>query len=87
MSIPNSWINKSLIELNVRKSYRVNIIGIKNNNEIKVDFDPAEALQDSDILLMHQISAYYFVFGNLNFLSLLSYLNYSLWNNHFSLHF
>ena len=52
MAVPTSWINKNLIELNVRRSYSVNIIGIKTQEKIKVDFDPADALQASDILLI-----------------------------------
>lgn len=52
MSVPTNWINKSLIELNIRKAYRVNIIGIKTQEKLRVDFDPAEALQPSDILLI-----------------------------------
>lgn len=52
MTVPNSWINKSVTELNVRTTYRLNIIGIKNNNKIIVDFNPAEALKPSDILLI-----------------------------------
>lgn len=52
MSVPTSWINKSIIDLKVRTNYKVNIIGIKNNNGIKVDFDSTEQLLSSDILLI-----------------------------------
>lgn len=52
MTIPGSWINRTIIELNIRASYHVNIIGIKNNDKISVDFNPADALKTSDILLI-----------------------------------
>lgn len=34
IAVPVSWINKSIIELNVRKNYKVNIIAVKNGDEI-----------------------------------------------------
>lgn len=34
IAVPVSWINKSIVEVNVRKNYSVNIIAVKNNNEI-----------------------------------------------------
>lgn len=34
IAVPFSWINKSIIEVNVRKNYNVNIIAIKNNDNI-----------------------------------------------------
>lgn len=52
IAVPESWIGKSIIDLNVRTRYRINIIGIKNDHHMAVDFDPAETLSPSDILLI-----------------------------------
>ncbi len=34
IAVPVSWINKSIVEINVRKNYNVNIIAVKNGDEI-----------------------------------------------------
>lgn len=34
IAVPVSWINKSIVEVNVRKNYNVNIIAVKNDDEI-----------------------------------------------------
>ncbi len=34
IAVPVSWTNKSIVEINVRKNYSVNIIAVKNGNEI-----------------------------------------------------
>ncbi|MBO5065911.1 MAG: TrkA family potassium uptake protein [Clostridia bacterium] len=34
IAVPVSWINKSIVEINVRKNHSVNIIAVKNGNEI-----------------------------------------------------
>ena len=32
--VPKAWIGKTIIEVNVRKNHKVNIIAIKNNDNI-----------------------------------------------------
>ena len=34
IAVPVSWLNKSIVEINVRKNYNVNIIAVKNGDEI-----------------------------------------------------
>lgn len=34
IAVPVSWLNKSIVEVNVRKNYNVNIIAVKNGDEI-----------------------------------------------------
>ena len=34
IAVPVSWINKSIVEINVRKNHSVNIIAVKNGDEI-----------------------------------------------------
>ena len=45
-SIPESWIGKSLIDLNVRERFHINIIGIKQGEDVTVDLKPSEPLPD-----------------------------------------
>ena len=33
VALPHSWIGKSIIELNVRRQFKVNILAVRNNNE------------------------------------------------------
>jgi trk system potassium uptake protein TrkA len=36
IGVPTSWIGKTIKELDVRRKYRVNIIGVKFEDELKV---------------------------------------------------
>lgn len=38
--IPDNWVGKSLLELNVREKYHINVIGIKMGEEVNVDIRP-----------------------------------------------
>ncbi len=40
------WVGKSLKELNLRKEYRINVIAIKDNEDINVVMDPDEPLKE-----------------------------------------
>lgn len=39
------WIGKTLLELNLRKKYAINIIAIRNGEELIVNIDPTQPLQ------------------------------------------
>ena len=39
------WVGKSLKELNLRKEYRINVIAIKENEDINILLDPDEPLK------------------------------------------
>ena len=45
-AIPESWIGKSLVELNVRERFHINIIGIKQGENVTVDLKPSEPLPE-----------------------------------------
>lgn len=51
-STPASWVGHSIIELGIRSKYSVNIISIKNNGIIHVDFNPADLLTENDELVI-----------------------------------
>ncbi|MBO5424144.1 MAG: TrkA family potassium uptake protein [Lachnospiraceae bacterium] len=51
------WVGKSLKELNLRKNYRINVIAIKENNDINVVMDPDEPLkEDCPLVITIKIS-------------------------------
>lgn len=52
MSIPESWIGKSLIKLSIRAKYGVNVIAIRRDNRTTVDFKPDEPLRTGDLLVI-----------------------------------
>ncbi len=52
ISIPESWMGKSILELNVRSQFGINIIGIKRGENLLVDFDPGFILNGNDELIV-----------------------------------
>lgn len=47
-----NWINKSILDSNVRAKYGLNIVAIKRNNRIIVSPLPSEVIEDGDILIV-----------------------------------
>lgn len=45
------WWGKSLIELDLRKKYGINIIAIKSNNDINISPEPGVIINENDILI------------------------------------
>lgn len=52
MQVPKSWVGRSIIDLNVRAKYNVNIIAMKRQNDIKVSFNAKLGLNEEDILVL-----------------------------------
>ena len=52
MDIPTQWCGKSLIDLQIREKYRVNVIGIKDGDKVSVTLDPREPLKPGIILIL-----------------------------------
>lgn len=52
IEIPSSWVGKSIVALNVRAQYSVNIIALRHNGKMAVDFDPTAPLSENDVLFM-----------------------------------
>ena len=46
------WVGKSLIELNLRKKYSINVVARKRGDAIDVTIDPAAPLQEGDALVV-----------------------------------
>ena len=49
---PESWLGKSIIELDIRKKYGVNIMAIKHNDSINVNVEPDIVLTEDITLLV-----------------------------------
>ncbi len=47
-----SWAGKTVVELNVRKKYHMNIIAIKRGSSMTVEFDPEYLMKAGDMLVV-----------------------------------
>ncbi len=52
VSIPKEWIGKSIIEIDIRKKYNVNIMAIKQSGKMEVSVSPATILTEDQTLLV-----------------------------------
>ena len=52
VEVPEPWLGKSIIELDIRKKYGVNIMAIKHNDSINVNVEPDIVLTEDITLLV-----------------------------------
>ena len=52
LEVKPEWINKNLIELNLRKKFSVNVVAIHKGESVSVDIDPHAPLQADDKLIV-----------------------------------
>lgn len=52
LDVKKEWIGKSLLELNLRKKYSLNIIAVKEGNKIETTIDPQLALNENMKLIV-----------------------------------
>jgi len=52
LDVKKDWVGKSLIELKFRKKYELNIIAIRDNEEININVDPNIPLKNSMKLIV-----------------------------------
>ena len=52
MPVPDTWIDKSLRELNVRGKYGLNIIGIKTGEDLEVNLNPDTPMNKHMVLVI-----------------------------------
>lgn len=50
--IPRSWIGKSLQDLDVRRKYGINVVGIKVGEDVEVNPNPEKALEDGMVMIL-----------------------------------
>ena len=46
------WVGKNLLELNLRKKYRINVIAVKRNSELEISPSADRTFLDGDILVI-----------------------------------
>lgn len=51
IAAPSDWENRSLIDLNLRATYGINVVAIKRSNEIDVSPSPDEVVLSGDIIV------------------------------------
>ena len=52
LEVPESWIGKSLRELDVRGRYGINVIAAHEGDRINANLDPHEPLAEHQIILI-----------------------------------
>lgn len=52
MDVKSEWIGKTLLELNLRKKYGINIVAIRQNHDVCINVDPEKPLDDSMNLIV-----------------------------------
>lgn len=52
LDVKNDWVGKSLIELNVRKKYGINIVAIRKDDGVQVNIDPEAPLESNMKLIV-----------------------------------
>lgn len=50
--VPDAWIGKSLSQLDVRRTYGVNVVGIKVGEIVEVTPDPERPLQEEMVIIL-----------------------------------
>ncbi|MCI5648602.1 MAG: potassium channel family protein [Fusicatenibacter sp.] len=52
MPLPETWVNQSLQQLDLRRKYGINVVGVKSADEIRASVNPRELLREGDILIL-----------------------------------
>ena len=52
LEIKPEWVGKTLLQLNLRKKYSINVVAIKQNDNICIDIDPEKALENDMKLII-----------------------------------
>ncbi|MFW5647129.1 MAG: cation:proton antiporter regulatory subunit, partial [Acetivibrio ethanolgignens] len=52
IGVHEDWVGKNLIELGLRSTYGINVIGMKRDGVFNINPDPEEALGQEDILVV-----------------------------------
>lgn len=55
VTVPQEWIGKTIGQLDIRKKYKINIMGIKDNGKLNLDISPDNCFEAGNTIL---------VFGN-----------------------
>ena len=52
LAVKPSWVGKSLIELDLRKRYGINVVAVKTDGNVSIEIDPAKLLDENMQLIV-----------------------------------
>lgn len=52
IEVPEKWVGKSLLDLNVRQRYNINVVGLIENDVVEVSLNPNTAISARAILIL-----------------------------------
>lgn len=52
LKVQSNWINHTLIELDLRTKYSLNVIGVYRDGKLNVNVNPNEKFKDNDVVLL-----------------------------------
>lgn len=52
ISVPKNWCGKSIAQLDIRKAYNINIMGIRENGTLRLNVTPDTILQEGETMLV-----------------------------------
>lgn len=52
LNVKPEWVGKTLVELNLRKKYSINVVAIKRDSDVNIDIDPHTVLTDAMKLIV-----------------------------------
>lgn len=52
LDVKPAWVGKSLLELNLRKKYSLNVVAIRQDHGVSIDIDPAKPLEKAMKLIV-----------------------------------
>lgn len=52
LMVPRSWVGHSLLSLDARKKYGLNVVAVKKKDDIKINISPDEIFDEDDILIV-----------------------------------
>ena len=52
VSVPDSWTGKTILELNVRNNYNINVLAVRNNGQLNINVNAGTVLDKNQTLLV-----------------------------------
>ena len=50
--VPEPWVGKSLLELNVREKFGINVVGVIREQQVHVNIQPKECFREVDMMIL-----------------------------------
>lgn len=52
VSVPGDWVGRTIRQIDIRKKYDINIMGIRNNGKLELSVSPDTVLEEKDTLMV-----------------------------------